>query len=390
MKVLYIAATSIRRLFRERSNLFFVFILPMLLILVLGSAFGGQTDPRVGVSYGGAGRLGDELVAALRQSGGLVVVEEEDRDDLILAVERGRLEAGVVIPPGYDEELRAGGRVTVEFVSRPEQSARAVGNTIEAIVARQASLLRAAKFAAQTTGVPFSEALEQGERLTEEIPRFEVRQETVGEPFLLDRLGRFDLGAYSQLILFVFLTSMTGSSALIQSRQLGISRRMFSTPTPVRSILAGEALGRFAVALLQGGFIMLGSAVIFGVGWGNPGGALAVLLIFSFGAAATGMLLGAVFKNDQQAAGLGVIVGLGLAALGGCMVPLSIMEVFSPTLWRVAHVTPHAWGIEAFEELILRDGSLLDIWMELGVLSAFAAAMFALATWRLRAALTAG
>ena len=49
MKVLTIAGNSVRLLFRDRSNIFFVLILPIVLILVIGLMFGGAFTPRVGV-----------------------------------------------------------------------------------------------------------------------------------------------------------------------------------------------------------------------------------------------------------------------------------------------------------------------------------------------------
>ena len=42
MKALTIAATDLRRLLRWRANIFFLFVLPMLIILLLGAAFGGS------------------------------------------------------------------------------------------------------------------------------------------------------------------------------------------------------------------------------------------------------------------------------------------------------------------------------------------------------------
>ena len=95
--------------------------------------------------------------------------------------------------------------------------------------------------------------------------------------------------------------------------------------------------------------------------------------------------MGAVLRNDQQAGGVGVMLGLGLAALGGCMLPL---ELFSPTLQKVAHFTPHAWGLDAFAELVRNNGTIVDILPELGVLLGFAVVLLSLATWRLRATLT--
>ena len=75
----------------------------------------------------------------------------------------------------------------------------------------------------------------------------------------------FALGAQSQTVLFMFLTSLTAATQLILTRQLGVSRRMLATPTPVRSILVGELIGRFAIALVQGLFIVLVSSFVFGV-----------------------------------------------------------------------------------------------------------------------------
>jgi len=388
VKALVIGANSVRRLLRDRANIFFVFMLPMLLILVLGAAFGGGSDPRMGIVAEGSGRLGAELADSVRQTEGVDVRDYPDKDALVVAVERGQLEAGLIIPVGYDDTLRGGGSVALEFVARTDPTSQALRNTVDSAAVRQGTLLRAAAFAESQGVMEFSDALELAGRVAEASPEVLVTQEAVGEPFVFQRLGTFDMGAYSQLLLFIFLTSMTGSSALIQSRRLGVSRRMLATPTSVGTILAGESLGRLAVALVQGLFIIFGSAIVFGVDWGDPVAAAAIVIVFSMGAAATGMLMGAVFKNDQQAGGLGVVIGLGLAALGGCMLPLSIMKLFSPGLWRVAHVTPHAWGIEAFEEIIIRDGTVADIGLQLAILAGFAAVVFVLATWRLRVALT--
>ncbi|MET0697848.1 MAG: ABC transporter permease, partial [Acidimicrobiia bacterium] len=76
---------------------------------------------------------------------------------------------------------------------------------------------------------------------------------------------------------------------------------------------------------------------------------------------------------------------LGLAALGGCMLPI---ELFSPAMTRVAHLTPHAWALDGFAELVRRDGTVADILPELGVLVVYATVLLLLASWRLRAVLT--
>ena len=106
-----------------------------------------------------------------------------------------------------------------------------------------------------------------------------------------------------------------------------------------------------------------------------------MVILFALVGAGAGIFLGTLFRNEQQAIGVSLLLGLGLGALGGCMVPL---EVFSPTMRRVAHITPQAWGNDAFARLVGHGASITGILPQLGVLAAYAAVLLALATWRLR------
>ncbi|MBU1864770.1 MAG: ABC transporter permease, partial [Actinobacteria bacterium] len=106
---------------------------------------------------------------------------------------------------------------------------------------------------------------------------------------------------------------------------------------------------------------------------------------FALVGAAAGILMGAVFSNDSQAGGLGVLIGLGLAAVGGCMVPI---EIFPEGMQTIAKFTPHAWAIDGFSEMVRRDGTFVDILPNLGVLAGFAAVLMLLGTWRLHRVLT--
>lgn len=86
----------------------------------------------------------------------------------------------------------------------------------------------------------------------------------VHEPDLEATAGRFESGASTQLLLFVFLNSLAGAAFLLETRKLWIARRMLSTPTSVRTLLAGQLLGRFAVSLVQALIILLGALLFFG------------------------------------------------------------------------------------------------------------------------------
>lgn len=380
-----IAGVNLRRMVRYRPNIFFMLLFPMLLILVIGAAFGGSFTPRLGVVVDGSGPLADRLVAALADADDLRVDRIDSEQDLRTAVERGELAAGLVVPAGYDQGLRTGEGVELRYLARPDESGQQLSVAVGAVVADQGAVLRAARFAAQETGASFEDGLGVADTVAGQVPPVTVRTTTVGDALFPDDLGRFDIGASSQLLLFVFLSSLAGAAALVETRQLGVSRRMLATPTRAGTILAGEALGRVAVALVQGLIIMLGAGLLFGVNWGHPLGAGALLVAFALVASGAAMVMGAAFRTAQQASGVGVMIGLGLAALGGSMLPL---ELFSGTMRTVAHFTPHAWANEAFAELVRRDGGLLDIAPQLGVLVGYAVGLFAAGAWLLRRALT--
>ena len=136
-----------------------------------------------------------------------------------------------------------------------------------------------------------------------------VAVERIGEGIFPAGTGAFQPGAQSQLILFMFLTSMTAATQLILTRQLGVSRRMVASPVRISTILVGETLGRFGVAMLQGLFIVLLSAVVFGVSWGDPLAAGTVVVLFALVGTGAAMVVGVFSNNPDQAGALGVMAG---------------------------------------------------------------------------------
>lgn len=388
-KVLVIAGTGLRRLLRDRGEWFFLFAFPLLLVLTLGSVFGNQfgggSQAHVGVAAPSDDELADEVVAALDREQDLDVSHYSSARSLRSAVELGTVQAGIVIPEGYVDQLLAGGTAEIGLVARPGGLGAQLRPVVEAAVGPQAVRLQSARFGSTHGTAGLDAALQHATRLDAALPDVTVATSTVGEERFPRSLGRFDVGASSQLVLFMFINGLAASAALVRSRELGVSRRMLSTPTPTWVVLVGEMCSRLAVCLFQGIYIMVATWVLFGVDWGDLVGSLTVLLTFALVPAGAAMLFGAVFSNDQQATAVSVISGLVLAALGGSMAPL---ELFSSTMRTVAHVTPHAWANDAFAELVRHDGTVVDVLPELSVLLVMAAALLVLAVWRLHRTLT--
>ncbi|WP_101788025.1 ABC transporter permease [Nonomuraea indica] len=384
MKILVIGLLNLRRLFRDRSNIFFVIVVPFLMIFMMGLMFGGGQPHRLGLVGGDGGPLAGRLATALAGREDVEVVPMATEDEVRTAVERGRVQGGVVIPSTYDADQRAGRQVQIRYMIRSnDMRALDVGTWVRSAVPREAALLRAARFGAAEGTTTFDQGLQVAQRA--QVPGVEVQVTTAGRSVFPEGFSQFALSAPPLLLLYTFLTSLTAAIGLVETRLTGISARMYATPTTAWSIVAGETMGRLLIALFQGLLIMLGSGLLFQVRWGDPLAAAVLLAVFSMIGAGAAMVMASLFRTPGAAISLAAILGIGLGALGGTMVPL---ETFSPTMQTVAHFTPHAWGYEAFVTLVRHGGGIADVLPQLGALTAFAAVLLPLGAWLQRRAIT--
>lgn len=375
---------NLLRMFRERANLFFVLIFPILLVAVLGAQFGDEGDtPEIGLTgdgefaAGAAERIDDSGAAQVRW----VDTESELRD----LVGDETVPVGVVVPPDAAAALREGEQPRLTLLLGSGENVGALQGVATRAFAAEAAVPGVVGELATTTDAPADEVSQVVSQLAGALPPIEVERELAGGGEADEVTFGFDQLAVGILLLFVFLNTLTGAAALVQSRKEGVSRRMVATPTSLRTIVVGEGLGRWGVGLFQGAYIMVASALLFGVEWGHLPTAILLVAVFAAVAAGAAMLIGAVLSNEEQTAGVTVLAGLVLGALGGTMFPL---ELFGSTMRTVAHVTPHAWGIDAFTEMGRSGAALVEVLPQLGVLAAMALVLVGLATWRLRLTLT--
>jgi ABC-2 type transport system permease protein len=384
-KTLEIARINLLRQVRDRSDLFFVFVLPTIIIVALGLQFGGAAPARLGVVSPADDAAAAALVEALgADSARLEVRLVADEATLRSLVERGQVEAGVVIPAGFGDGLAGTGSMEIRYLGTNDALTLGLRAPVEAAVARVSAVTTAARVAVLERAGDWAAASAAAGRGYASVAGVEVLVTRAGEAGMFAGFGQFTFGASTQLLLFMFLTSMTASGKLVYTRQLGVSRRMIATPTSSATIVAGEALGRFGVAILQGGYIVLVTAIAFGVSWGDPLAAAVIIALFGGVAAGVAMLFGSIAKTPDQASSLGIFAGLAFAALGGCMIPFQIMP---EVMQSISRAFPHSWALLGLQSLVRDGGGLESVLPNIGVLAAFAVVALGLASWRFRKAI---
>lgn len=381
--ILAIAGVEVRRYLRDRSNIFFVFIFPLLLILLLGTQFGSsRSETRVALA-GGSGTALQTVVTEQLQADGMQV-ESGTPQVVREQLGRGRADVGLLISIEAAAAFNDGRQADLEILTASQASAQAalreVRGSLQAISMQHSQLaaLERAGMPAEAAAAALAQARE-----AVQAPRVDILDtDNTAQEFR--GLGAFDLGAVQQLLLFVFLSSLTGAATLIQARRYGVISRTMAAPVSSGQTIAGQAVGRFGIASVQGAYILVGTALLFGVDWGNIWLTALVLMAFSAVAAAGAMIMGSLLDHDGAATGIGIGAGLVLAGLGGCMVP---PEFFAGPLQSISWLTPHRWAYDALAAIQRRDASITDILPALGVLAAMAAMLLLCGAWLLRRSL---
>jgi ABC-2 type transport system permease protein len=147
-------------------------------------------------------------------------------------------------------------------------------------------------------------------------------------------------------------------------------------------LTAGVAAGWFALAVLQSLIIVVVGALVFGVDWGDPLAATALVAVYAAVGAGVGLLTGAVGRDADRVGAIAPVIGIVLGALGGCMIPL---EIFPPTMRAIAHAVPQYWAVTAWQRLIFDGAGIAGIAAPIAVLALFAIVFLGLAglvLWR--------
>jgi ABC-2 type transport system permease protein len=189
-------------------------------------------------------------------------------------------------------------------------------------------------------------------------------------------VNQFSETASQNLVLFVFTTALISASFVVAARRHGVLHRSLSTRSSPAQILIGLCVAILLVTFVQSTIIVVLGAAVFRVDWGSPWPAFVLIVVTNLAAAAGGVFVGAVGRNPDRTAAMAPILGIGLAVVGGCVIPL---ELFPDALRSVAHVVPQFWAVSGWSSLIFDGGDLRTIAGDVVVLVAFGAALLAAA-----------
>lgn len=190
------------------------------------------------------------------------------------------------------------------------------------------------------------------------------------------------------LVFAMFFVVVPLSNTLIRERQCGTLRRLQTIATPPVYLVLGKlvpyfvilqlqvicmlAVGVYLIPLLGGDSLHLGSS------WAGL-----ALIAVSVSVAALGyaMLIAAGTRTTEQATTLGGAGNIILAALGGIMVPRFLMP---PLMQDLGQLSPLAWGLDGFLDVLLRNGGVALVWPKALALCTFGVCLTVVALFVLK------
>ncbi|MEY4562138.1 MAG: hypothetical protein RLZZ618_1415 [Pseudomonadota bacterium] len=362
---------------RDVHGLAALFLMPVMFIVIMSLALKDVYNPplatmRYAVSSHDAGALAAQLAASWQRGHG---TPQSLPADWQAQLRSGRLKYVLVLDAGLSEELALPSlpeTARLQLLAEPGIDGN-LFNALRSELAGAAGEIKARAALSETDAPPpppnaSMMALVRAERFADKGPRPTSVQQNVP----------------AWLVFGMFFVIASLANLFVQERSSGTLARLHSLGVPRRVMLVSKALPYLGVNAVQA-VLMLAVGVwlmpliggdalsLKGVHWGALVAALAAI---SLAAVSMALVLACAVRSHAQAAAIGPLLNVLMAAVGGIMVPKFVMPGF---MQRLAEWSPMNWGLEALLTVLLRGGDLAATLPFVARLGGFAAVMLLLA-----------
>ncbi len=342
-----------RMYFRNRTTVFWGIVFPVLLMGLIGLAFGRSDSISYTVAFvdQGGGLLAQGVRQGLANVSVFKVVDERSEAEAVAALRAGRRTLVVIVPP-----LASGGEVRVFFDQTRIQDSQVALTILQRFIA-EANL-----------------------RIAGIAPTVRLHAEGIVGP---RQVRFFDFLLPGILAMTVMQTGLLGVTEVLTGfRQRLILKRVLTTPVLPILFLSGLTARYTATILVQLGIIMGVAILVFHA---TVAGSLASLLgVAIFGtlvAVGIGFAISTLASTPEAANVLGSVIHFPMMFLSGALWPRELMPAFMQPVIRALPLTPL---VDAMRGVAARGESLAPYLPGLAYLGLWGLVAFAVSAWRFR------
>jgi ABC-2 type transport system permease protein len=348
---------DVKRLFRDKVAIFFVFFFPLIFLIIFGSVFRGDNDVSFRVGFINESRtdFARDFEKQVREND----VFEIDKtvtnlDQAKEKMNRGQMDATIILPETFGQ-VRPGqdfpsGEARIVY----DQSNESAGRTL-------ASLM--------------NDVFKQiNNDLVPTVTPFVAKAESTATK----GLTQFDY-TFSGILGFTLLSlGIFGPTTVFpRLKQKGVLRRYHTTTLKVWQYFVGNVVSNGIVGLLACGLMFVAALLFFDLNMRGNFFNLSVIVVLGtvmlFG---IGLALGGWAKNENQAAPLAQLVTLPMMFLSGVFFPTFLMPDLLQSITKFIPLTP---VIDSVRLIITENASLIDLSPQLGIIVVWTVAIYLIA-----------
>ena len=396
-KLLILIYKDILIIINDKAGLGYLFIMPVALVFIMvviqDNSFKAinDFDIKVIVQNKDNDSLGNIIVDELKNSGYFKITEISDKsssnpEELVA---RGQYKIGIIIPDSITYKVNKSLKrsVSLAFNNKKRNKALKPDSAIIEIffdpITRTSyklmllSMLKEYNMHIENKmmlqevkkRIPFSSA----DIVPENIVNYREKYASIEGALIIPNSVQHNVPAWTLFALFFIVMSLSGN--MIKEKEEGGLVRLSFAPFPLYLYLISKVSTYMIVGFIQFILMMLMGMFILplfdfpALDIGNKYFSLLLVgFVSSLAAVGYGILVGTLAKTYQQASTFGSISVVIFAAIGGVWVPVIAMPSFMRT---ISVISPLNWGVDAFNNILVRNLSYTDCLNQMGLLISF-------------------
>lgn len=339
-----IARKEMIHLLRDKRTLVLIALMPFMQLITYGYAI--NTDVKhlpTAVYDQDRTSMSRRLTEAFEQSAYFDITDRPGSFEAVReAVDRGRVKAGLIIPPGFMKDLLAGRATELQLVidgtdSNPANTAM---NTSQAIVTQY--------------------MLRQGLLRTEGEPPIVFKPRLWYNP---DLKSPFFMVPGLVGLLLQLLIPMITATAIVREKERGNIEQLLVTPVKPWEIILGKLIPYVGVGLLIALTIIASANLLFSVPIrGNPLTLFVLTMLFLTVCLGFGLYASTVAENQQQASQIIMFFAAPSILLSGFIFPRESMPW---PIYGIGYFIPLTYYLKIVRGIILKGLGYDDLWGEI-------------------------
>lgn len=357
LPVIVFAKIDIKRLFRDKVAIFFVFLFPLIFLFVFGNLYGANSDLSFNVALINRSdtEFSKSFIEDAKKEKTLKIDEEIKTVEAAKEkMSRGELDATIILPEQFGAVKQGqpypSGEAEVLYNQSNQQAGQTLGSILESVFAEiNGTLVK--------TETPFT--VKTSSTATKGLTQFDY--------VFAGLLG------FSLLSLGIF----GPTNAFPRLKQKGVLRRYHTTTLKVWQYFTGNVISNVFVGLLSVATMLTVAITFFDLNMqGNYLTLLGMIILGTIALFGVGLAVGGWAKNENQAAPLGNLVSFPMMFLSGTFFPRFLMPEWLQTVSYFLPLTPIIDGVR----LIITEGkTFMDLLPQFGLVALWVIVIYVIA-----------